>query len=157
MKRLPSILSASSPSQAVGLSPSYAPRPEPSLPMLGIPESRRQSPKGERPAGNRLNQLAGDLYLGPRTYWARGNWRVGAEKVEGPECLPGPSRSAGCGTAQSVRWKVRTPLGCVSETGSTWISPSTPLNLPESPVTATRYGAGSTRTISAWPVICPPG
>src|SRR5664280_2434798 len=35
MTRLPSILSASFPSPAVGLSPSYVPRREASLPMLG--------------------------------------------------------------------------------------------------------------------------
>src|SRR4029453_12285765 len=31
--------------------PSYAPRPDPSLPMLGIRESRRQSPKANVPRG----------------------------------------------------------------------------------------------------------
>jgi predicted DsbA family dithiol-disulfide isomerase len=34
---------------------------------------------------------------------------------------------------------------------------SLPLYLPAPPVMATAYGAGSPRTISAWPVICPPG
>jgi hypothetical protein len=69
---------------------------------------------------------------------------------------PRPFSLGGCGTCQSSRWKVRTPLGCVSEAGSTRISPSTPLYLPEPPVTATAYGVGSPRRISAWPVICPP-
>ena len=76
---------------------------------------------------------------------------------EGRETAPGPFQLCRLRADQSCRWKVRTPLGWVSEAGSTSISPSTPLYLPDPPVMATAYGAGSPRTISAWPVICPPG
>ena len=44
----------------------------------------------------------------------------------------------------------------MSETGWTRTSPSAPWYLPEPPVMAPAYGAGSPRRISAWPVIWPP-
>lgn len=59
--------------------------------------------------------------------------------VEGPGRRPRPLRSAGPGTCQSCRWKVKIPRGCVSVAGMTRTSPSTLLYLPEPPVIATAY------------------